>query len=887
MKPLEYAESIINTVREPLISLDQDLRVVTASRSFYEVFKVNPEETVGQLIYDLGNKQWDIPKLRELLETILPQKATFDNYEVEHDFADIGRRIMLLNARQIQRGSGKERIILLAIEDITERKEIEAGLEKTRKELEVIKKSADEAREYAESIINTVREPLISLDQDLRVVTASRSFYEVFKVNPEETVGQLIYDLGNKQWDIPKLRELLETILPQKATFDNYEVEHDFADIGRRIMLLNARQIQRVSGKERIILLAIEDITERKEIEAGLEKARKELAVIKKSADESREYAESIINTVREPLISLDQDLRVVSASRSFYEVFKVKPEETVGQLIYDLGNKQWDIPKLRELLETILPQKATFDNYEVEHDFPTIGRRIMLLNARQIQRVSGKERIILLAIEDITEQMRLQRELAERTRDAEAANRAKSVFLANMSHEIRTPMTAILGFSQLMQRDPAATPQQRKHLDVINRSGEHLLTIINDILEISKIEAGRTILNPTTFDLHALVNDLETMFRVHTDAKKLHLIVERVGELPRYVVADEAKVRQVLSNLLGNAVKFTQTGGIALRVRTSPGEAAGLRLVAEVEDTGQGISEKDIAGLFQRFEQTESGQKIRTGTGLGLAISRGFARLMGGDITVSSQEGKGSIFHVEIGLSAGDVAGVAKKAADSRRVVGIEPGQPKYRVLIADDNKENRDLLAQTLGPVGFELRQANDGAEAIREFQAWQPDIILMDLRMPVMDGREATRRIKSSPKGKETSIIVLTASSFEDGRKDMAAIGVDGYIRKPFRESELFETLARCLSIKYVYAEEAAGSLPQQSAATATLSAEALSRLPKDLVQGIRDAASGANLKPLLTLISQVETHDAQAAEGLRELANHYDYEAILGVLPGAPA
>jgi len=767
--------------------------------------------------------------------------------------------------------------------DITERRDIEDGLEKARKELAATKISEDETREYSESIINTVREPLIALDQDLRVVSASRSFYEVFKVNPKETVGQLIYDLGNKQWDIPKLRELLETILPQKATFDNYEVEHDFADIGRRIMLLNARQIQRVSGKERIILLSIEDITERRDIEDGLEKARKELAATKISEDETREYSESIINTVREPLIALDQDLRVVSASRSFYEVFKVNPKETVGQLIYDLGNKQWDIPKLRELLETILPQKATFDNYKVEHDFADIGRRIMLLNARQIQRVSGKERIILLAIEDITEQMRLQRELAERTRDAEAANRAKSVFLANMSHEIRTPMTAILGFSQLMQRDPAVTPQQQQHLDVINRSGEHLLTIINDILEISKMEAGRTTSNPTTFDLHALLNDLETMFRIHTDAKKLQLIVERVGEVPRYVVADEAKLRQVLGNLLGNAVKFTQTGGIALRIRTRPGDAAGLRFVAEVEDTGQGISEKDIAGLFKRFEQTESGQQTRTGTGLGLAISRGFARLMGGDITVSSQVGKGSIFRVEIGLSAGDVASVAKKAADFRRVVGLEPGQPKYRVLIADDNKENRDLLAQALGPVGFELHQATDGAEAIREFQVWQPDLILMDLRMPVMDGREATRRIKSTPKGKETAIIVLTASSFEDGRKDMAAIGVDGYIRKPFRESELFENLARCLNVKYIYAEKAVGSLPQQSAATATLSAEALSRLPKRLVQDLRAAASGANLKPLLTLISEVETHDAQAADGLRALAKRYDYEAILETLP----
>jgi len=401
---LEYADSIINTVREPLIVLNQFLEVVSASRSFYEVFKVEPEETVGQLIYNLGNHQWNIPKLRELLETILPQKTTFDDYEVEHDFSTIGQRIMLLNARQIERGVGKERIILLAIEDITERKEIEAGLEKTRKELEIIKKTADEVSEFAESVINTVREPLISLDQDLRVVMVSRSFYEFFKVKPEDTVGQLIYDLGNKQWNIPKLRELLETILPQKTTFDNYEVEHNFSTIGRRVMLLNARQIERGKGKEKIILLAIEDITERKEIESGLEKTRKELAVIKKSADEALEYANSTINTIREPLIVLDQDLKVVSASRAFYEVFKVNPQETVGQLIYNLGNHQWDIPKLRELLETILPKKATFDNYEVEHDFSAIGRRVMLLNARQIQRVLGKERIILLAIEDITE---------------------------------------------------------------------------------------------------------------------------------------------------------------------------------------------------------------------------------------------------------------------------------------------------------------------------------------------------------------------------------------------------------------------------------------------------------------------------------------------------
>jgi len=187
-----YAQSIVETVREPLVVLGKDLRVKTASRAFYQAFKVIPAETENQLLYDLGNGQWDIPRLRTLLEEILPQNNQFNGFEVEHTFEDIGHRIMLLNARRIPQQGNQSELILLAIEDITARKEIEAGLEKTRKELEVIKTSADEALEYAESIINTVREPLIALNQDLRVVTASRSFYEVFKVNPQETVGQLI-----------------------------------------------------------------------------------------------------------------------------------------------------------------------------------------------------------------------------------------------------------------------------------------------------------------------------------------------------------------------------------------------------------------------------------------------------------------------------------------------------------------------------------------------------------------------------------------------------------------------------------------------------------------------------------------------------------------------
>ena len=252
---------------------------------------------------------------------------------------------------------------------------------------------------------------------------------------------------------------MLEEILPKDNKFDDYEVEHVFSSIGHKIMLLNARRITQKEIGSQMILLAIEDITEKMRLQRELAERTRDAEKAQLEAEAATRANEDIIETVREPLLVLDSDLRVLKANRSFYDSFKVTPEETIGKLIYDLGNRQWDIPKLRTLLEEILPKDNKFDDYEVEHVFSSIGHKIMLLNARRITQKETGSQMILLAIEDITEKMRLQRELAERTRDAEAANRAKSVFLANMSHEIRTPMTAILGFSQLMQRDPAATP--------------------------------------------------------------------------------------------------------------------------------------------------------------------------------------------------------------------------------------------------------------------------------------------------------------------------------------------------------------------------------------------------------------------------------------------
>jgi len=475
----------------------------------------------------------------------------------------------------------------------------------------------------------------------------------------------------------------------------------------------------------------------------------------------------------------------------------------------------------------------------------------------------------------------------------ADTANQAKSTFLANMSHEIRTPMNAILGFSQLMQRDPGLTVENRDHLEIINRSGEHLLTLINDILEMSKVEAGRITLNEGPFDLHAVLDDLGMMFRVRTDAKGLQLEVERDDAVPRYIVTDEAKLRQVLINLLGNAVKFTKEGGVALRVSGVRGQGAGdeavpqtearkpergLELRFEVEDTGAGIPGQELGKLFDAFQQTESGRRAEGGTGLGLAISQAFARLMGGEITVQSQIGAGSVFRFSINVREGEVAGVEGQE-EPRPVASLAPGQPEFRILAVDDDERNRRLLTEMLGSVGFRTRLAVNGQEALAAFEAWHPHLILMDGAMPVMDGYEATRRIKATERGKQTVVVVVTSRAFEEDRKEALEAGADDFLRKPFKEHDLFARIRAHLGVEYRYAEP---TTPKRNLTDTrqmlALTRYPLAKLPRELVSQMRAATVSADLDLLNELINQAEQHDADIAQSLRDLAEDFDYEAL---------
>jgi CheY-like chemotaxis protein len=395
-------------------------------------------------------------------------------------------------------------------------------------------------------------------------------------------------------------------------------------------------------------------------------------------------------------------------------------------------------------------------------------------------------------------------------------------------------------------------------------------------VLEMSKIEAGRVSLVDAEFDLHALLEESREMFAGAADAKGLALSVRCDAAVPQHLNGDAVKLRQVLINLLSNAVKFTARGSIELRVSL---EAPGLIPILgfQVSDTGVGIAADELLRLGHAFQQASAGQRAAEGTGLGLAISRGFVQLMGGELRLTSTPGLGTCvqFTVAMQLAEGGAPGLLPGPV--RRPLGLAPGTPPPRILVVDDRAEGRRLLARTLSPIGFEVREAGDGEQALAEWERWSPQLILMDMRMPVMDGWEATRRIKATQRGRSTVVVALTASSFEEERDEILAAGCDDLLRKPFQEEVLFGALARHLSLRYAYDDDGspAAGCPEPDR-------RRIAMLPRALRDRLRCALEQLDVQAVDGALEEMRAHDPTTTEALAPLAGQFQYARMRALL-----
>jgi signal transduction histidine kinase/CheY-like chemotaxis protein len=470
--------------------------------------------------------------------------------------------------------------------------------------------------------------------------------------------------------------------------------------------------------------------------------------------------------------------------------------------------------------------------------------------------------------------------ELQKARDDAEAANRAKSMFLANMSHELRTPLNAILGFSELMSLDHGATPAQKETLSIINHSGAHLLSMINDVLDISKIEAGRLELDNQALNLVELLKDIGVMINIRASNKQLAFVLDIAPDITPFIKADSSKLRQILINLLGNAIKFTKEGEITLRAYSQSGDSMRSVLVIEVLDTGMGIPADKINELFKPFVQLSQGKEDVKGTGLGLMISKSLIELMGGKINVSSEFGKGSTFKIELPVVVTDASDMAVEE-NYQTVKSLAPNQSPWRLLVVDDNFENRLLLSTALLNVGFEVREAENGQEAIDVFEQWQPHLIWMDMRMPVMDGYEAAAEIRQRAGGDEVKIIALTASAFKEQHGDIINAGCDAVLHKPFHFPEIFAALIQYLGVKFIYQEEAVAPATLSSV---KITAEMLTALPVELRQQLHEAALQLDTEVTDALITQIRAIAPDVATSLDELAKNYQFEQIIQLTEG---
>ncbi len=719
--------------------------------------------------------------------------------------------------------------------------------------------------------------------------------------------------LGGTEIDVARLyREGQKSLVEQQARLD--ALQRDIKRIEReKIGLARTLAQEKAEVDQQRRQLAE---TEKKAAALGLQLDRAKAEMDRQAADLDRLKSETALQkeTVAQQQRQMNEQQQVIEQQQASIKAGQQRFEDLQTQVRSQednlrrqaaalkeretrLAKQQAEIDKrtgvLQQQADRIVKQESTIRKQEqvlAEIGAALVGQRQVLILVTSVALL-----VLMLAVTlwignrrrrrtnlILSEQKLRLEESAEALHEAkeaaDAANQAKSVFLANMSHELRTPLNAILGFSEMLARDRSASSEQKDKLNIINRSGGHLLSMINDILDLSKIEAGKITLEPQAFDLPGLLTDIREMFRSSVDSKNLTFDLGIEPDTARFAMADANKLRQILINLLGNAVKFTKQGGVRVRARSCSQDGR-LWLELTVKDSGPGIPPEDLHTIFDPFVQTGAKADVK-GTGLGLTITRSFVELMGGSIEVESALGKGTLFHVTLPLEHAQAEAVATTKVSAPAVSGLAEGQPEWRILVVEDAPETRLLVTSLLSQAGFTVQEAENGAQAVTIFEQWHPHFIWMDIRMPVMDGLEATRRIKATKAGKSTVIAALTAHALEEEKEVILAAGCDDFVCKPFREREIFEVMGKHLDLRYVYEDELEEAEPLKP--DVVFHRKRLATLPHDLISRLRQAVVELDSPRILALIEQISEQDASIGEALRAFANQLDYGRLRRLL-----
>ena len=701
-----------------------------------------------------------------------------------------------------------------------------------------------------------------------RYILVNRRFEELHRVTAADVLGKddsAIYPGDHAT----RMRDVDKEVLAARALVEEEETapldEDTYSLLTSKFPLLDAY------GVPFAICGVSTDISERKRAEEELRR--------------SEEEYQSTVEDAIEGITRVSLKGQMLTANPAFAHMLGYDWVDELLDTMTDVRRQLWVNPQERDAIMSTLLEHGSVEGQEVEFRRKDGGTLWVSASTRLVRDASGRAQFIETFASDISERKHVEAELKmhqdhleelvkERTveltqakEEAEVANQAKSTFLASMSHELRTPLNAVLGFAQILQIDASLTPRQRHGLETIQHSGAQLLALINDILDLAKIEAGRMDLAAAPVPLHEFIRVIADIIRVKADQKDVHFRCDVAAELPAAVHADERRLRQVLLNLLSNAVKFTDHGDVRLRVAKSPGSSVDGALRFEVEDTGSGIEPEHLEKIFLPFEQVGHAASRASGTGLGLAISRQLVRAMGGEIHVESHVGQGSCFWFELQLP---VVEARLASADVRaEITGYEG--VRRRVLVADDVPANRALLVELLGPLGFVLEEAADGAAMLAHARAVRPDLVIVDIVMPRLDGLQATQQMRDTP-GLEAVPVLLVSATVSGSDVDRClAAGASAFLPKPIDVRSLLQRIGELLGLRWTFAEAAPApdsSAPLVPPPQPTL--QALARLAqRGEMRGMREAAD-----QLRTLGEQYQPF----ADRLLLLAERFESRAI---------